>query len=64
MTIFSRWGDVIYERNDFEPNAPGEGWNGYFKGKSLNDGVFIYQVELLLVNGAEKMYAGDVLLMK
>jgi gliding motility-associated-like protein len=41
MSIINRWGKVIYETND----AYG-GWNGYYKGNPVEQGVYIYVIEL------------------
>ncbi len=64
MTIYSRWGDIVYQRNNFEPNDLDAGWDGTFGGKELSDGVYIYRIELLLVNGRRETYAGDLALIK
>ncbi len=64
MTIYGRWGDVVYQRTNFEPNDLDLGWDGTFGGKNLNDGVYIYKIELLLVNGRKETYAGDLALIK
>ncbi len=64
MMIFSRWGDVVYQGNGFVPNTPVAGWDGTHGGKELNNGIFIYQIDLMLVNGESRRYMGDILLMK
>lgn len=64
MTIFSRWGEVLYEKRNFSPNDPTFGWDGTAGGKSLNDGVYVYKVALLLADGRMEVYAGDVVLVK
>ncbi|HFC01195.1 MAG TPA: gliding motility-associated C-terminal domain-containing protein, partial [Phaeodactylibacter sp.] len=42
MKIFSRWGELLFETNDPAMDA---GWDGTFKGKDVQVGVFIYVVE-------------------
>ncbi|MEO0776014.1 MAG: gliding motility-associated C-terminal domain-containing protein [Bacteroidota bacterium] len=64
MLIYSRWGDVVYQGLGLSTNTASEGWNGTLAGEELNDGVFIYQIDLRLVNGETRRYTGDVLLMK
>lgn len=41
MSILNRWGDVLYETQDVY-----YGWNGYFKGNPVMQGVYIYVIEL------------------
>jgi gliding motility-associated-like protein len=42
LQIFSRWGELIYENFNFDINDATIGWNGEFKGKPMNPGVFVY----------------------
>jgi gliding motility-associated-like protein len=46
LSIFNRWGELVYETNDLQ-----NGWNGTFKGKNQPIDVYIYFSEGLLVNG-------------
>ena len=40
--IFDRWGELIFESTD-----PAEGWDGTFKGKPSNPGVYIYSIRYI-----------------
>lgn len=64
LKIFDRWGNQVFEKLDFPPNVPEEGWNGRFKGQHLNPGVFIYIFSLQLSTGEELLLKGDVTLVK
>jgi PKD repeat protein len=59
MKIFNRWGIQIFESND--PNC---GWNGYFKGRICDEGVFTYKVEGVFETGQSFMKVGDVTLLR
>lgn len=41
MTIINRWGAILYETQDVY-----NGWDGYFKGNPVLQGVYIYVIEL------------------
>lgn len=41
LTIWNRWGELIFETND-----EAEAWNGSTDGGPVQDGVYIWQVEL------------------
>lgn len=43
LTIFDRWGQVV-----FETNLPDEGWDGNIKGKPASAGVYVYQLSYRL----------------
>ena len=38
--IFNRWGELVYNGNSID-----EGWDGNFRGKPVNSGVYIYIVK-------------------
>jgi gliding motility-associated-like protein len=41
MTIFNRWGEILFESYNFET-----GWNGHFgDGGLVKDGVYVWQIE-------------------
>ena len=62
--IFNRWGVVVYEKINAQPNDENSAWDGYFKGKAMNPGVFIYTAEIEFIDGRKQLYKGDVTLMK
>ncbi len=62
--VFDRWGEMVFERNDFQPNEPSTGWDGYFKGKKMNPAVYIYFTEVEFIDGQVKIFKGDVTLVR
>lgn len=62
--IFNRWGEVVYEKNDFMPNDAAAGWDGTFKGQKLNVDVYVYLIEILCDNNTLLTYKGNVALIK
>jgi gliding motility-associated-like protein len=57
--IFDRWGTLVFETTDIN-----EGWDGRYKGKNLNTGVFVYYVEVLCSNGKMAPIVGNVTLLR
>jgi gliding motility-associated-like protein len=64
MRIFSRWGEVIYQRNNFKANDPSKGWDGSFKGQKMNADAFVYTIEVICDNQAEMTFKGSVTLIR
>ncbi|MEM1215964.1 MAG: gliding motility-associated C-terminal domain-containing protein, partial [Bacteroidota bacterium] len=64
MLIFNRWGEPIYEKYDFAPGIPEEGWDGTYRGQPLNAAVFVYYLEVEFSDGEVVLFKGDVLLIK
>ena len=62
--IFNRWGETVFELYDFQPNDPGQGWDGTFRGERMNAGVFAYFAEVEFEDGAVILFDGDVILMR
>ncbi len=64
MRIFNRWGDLVYERKDLPFGDESTGWDGRFKGKLLNSGVYVFLLEMEFINGDVRRYSGDITLLR
>lgn len=64
LTIFDRWGNLIYSKKNFLPNQMGEGWNGQMNGTDVKQDVYLFQFEVLFTNGERKIVGGDILLLR
>ncbi|HMO63278.1 MAG TPA: PKD domain-containing protein [Ferruginibacter sp.] len=64
LRIFSRGGQLVFEKNNFRPNDPGNGWNGQYKGRPLGDDVFVYTVDFVCENNQGAALNGNVYLLK
>lgn len=64
FSVYSRWGELVFEAKNFQPNNTQNGWDGTFKGEIAADGIYIYMVEVLFLDGEIGIYKGDVTLMK
>ncbi|GEM_PF-5416607 len=62
--VYDRWGNLMYEANHFDPLDENFGWNGRYKGKLMDNGVFIYFAIVKFVDGTEEELKGDVTLTK
>ena len=62
--IFDRWGTHIFESFNFMLDSSTDWWEGRYKGKELNSGVFVYLIEIELQSGKTKVFNGAVLLIK
>jgi len=64
MRIFNRWGEIVFEKNEFAANDPSSGWNGMFKGKIASPDVYIYTMEILCENNTIIPVKGNVTLLR
>ena len=59
LKIFSRWGDLIFEALDFSPDDSRGHWDGKYRNRSVQSGVYVYQVEGKPANGVNLLEGGD-----
>jgi gliding motility-associated-like protein len=64
MKVFDRWGEKVFEGADLRPNDLSQGWDGTFRGKPMNPGVFGYLAELEFANGIVLTYNGSLTLVR
>ncbi|MCS6929166.1 MAG: gliding motility-associated C-terminal domain-containing protein [Saprospiraceae bacterium] len=64
MFIANRWGEIVYEQNNFQPNIPGLGWDGSFRGQEAPPDVYLFWAELLLWDGRTEVVSGSVALVR
>ncbi|NNE26372.1 MAG: hypothetical protein HKN09_05975, partial [Saprospiraceae bacterium] len=45
---------------DADPNLEEVYWDGYFNGKPVLPGVYVYMTDLLLEDDEQALYVGDI----
>jgi CHU_C Type IX secretion signal domain len=61
LRIYDRWGELVWEDRDMPLNSDGsQGWNGTFRGKKVNPGVFAFVAYIRFVDKEVIQYTGDV----
>ncbi|MEZ4988300.1 MAG: gliding motility-associated C-terminal domain-containing protein [Saprospiraceae bacterium] len=64
LTVWDRWGGIVFQANDWPINSERHGWNGMARNQPLDPGVFVYMIELKLTNGSRVTHSGNVLLIR
>ena len=62
--IFNRWGEVVFEKTNFNANDASSGWDGTFKGAKLNPDVFVYTIDIMCENNTMLSYKGNIALIR
>ncbi len=57
--VFDRWGTQLVSTDD--PNFT---WDGYFKGKALQSGVYVYQMDIQFKNGDIENKSGNITIVR
>ncbi len=62
--IFTRWGEQIYDEQNFLPNDMQFGWDGESNGRNVGSGIYIWMAEIDFIDGERIVYSGDVALVR
>ena len=62
LQIFDRYGELVFSKSDFAPNADYQGWDGSFRGQPAAADVYIYVAKVEYATGATEIYKGDMTL--
>jgi len=64
--IFDRWGELMHSAENLGINGS-DGiriWDGEFNNEPMQPGVYVYLVDVLLINGENLLFRGDVTLIR
>ena len=65
MQIYDRWGNQVYNQDQLHVSTAVDFWDGTYKNKDLNSGVFIYTLKATLANGIDEIVrSGDITLIR
>lgn len=64
LRIFNRWGEVVFEQQNFPVNNPVYGWDGKYKGNKPAPDVYVYQVEVFCENSQVVRFEGNIALIQ
>jgi gliding motility-associated-like protein len=64
IRVFNRWGEVVFEQNNFPVNNAAFGWDGKYKGNKPQPDVYVYQVEVFCENSEVIRFEGNIALIQ
>jgi PKD repeat protein len=53
MSVFNKWGQLLWETTKLDDSAPQEGWDGTYKGQEQPQGVYYWKVDIKFINGSD-----------
>lgn len=62
--VYDRWGELIYEDLDLPVNDTNRGWDGTFRGKACEPGVYVWTLEVEYTDGAIDSFFGNTTLIR
>ncbi len=60
VSVYDRWGNLIFTQSDLEYTSSDYGWDGTYNGDIVEQGVYVYLFQLTLVNDEKINLVGDV----
>jgi gliding motility-associated-like protein len=64
LSIYDRWGALVFQDFNFLPNDQNRAWDGTMRGEPFNPGVYVYKLIARYIDGKTFIQAGDVTLIK
>ncbi|MHB1920823.1 MAG: PKD domain-containing protein [Chitinophagaceae bacterium] len=62
--IYNRWGQLVFEKDNFNINDKSAGWDGTFKGQILSPDVYVYESEMVCDTDEPFLIKGNVTLLR
>jgi gliding motility-associated-like protein len=62
--IYNRYGEMVFKRDNFQPNDEYLGWNGTKSEVKLSNDTYLYSIVLVLKNGGELVKQGTFMLIR
>ena len=62
--VFDRHGALVHQAANFQPETESAAWNGRFRNREMNQGVYVYWAELEFIDGERVIVKGDVSLLR
>lgn len=64
LRIFNRWGQIVFEKQNFAVNDASAGWNGSYNNQKPLADVYVYQLEIWCDNSTVVRFDGNVALLQ
>jgi len=64
FNVYNRWGLLIHQANNFAGNTNGNWWDGTYKNKEQNLGVYLYYIKVVYSDGRDETFKGNVTLVR
>lgn len=62
--IYNRWGELLFQSNNFMPNDPNYAWDGTYQGDGPKPDVYVYVVDAVCSTGQPVLIKGDVTIVR
>lgn len=60
LSVYDRWGNLVFHNENFPSNVPEEGWSGILSGRNVASGVYIWIALVENKDGSQRKYQGNI----
>ncbi|MCZ2100313.1 MAG: gliding motility-associated C-terminal domain-containing protein [Chitinophagales bacterium] len=64
LSVYDRWGSLVFHNENFPSNVPEEGWDGTLYGRDLPTGVYVWIAVVENKEGTQSRYQGDITIIR
>ncbi|MDF1696035.1 MAG: gliding motility-associated C-terminal domain-containing protein [Saprospiraceae bacterium] len=64
IKIYDNWGGLLFVKEQMVPGDESQGWQGTIDGKNVEQGVYLVEALVTLVDGSKVTYIGDLTLIR
>ena len=64
LAIYDRWGNALHRAGPGDVLEVSTGWDGTYQGRLLDPGVYVYTVLIGFPDGSERLYKGELTLLR
>jgi len=64
MRVYDRWGELVFREDNYQVDDVIGGWDGTFKGKQMQAGVYVFIAHLRQLDGKKLIKSGEVILIR
>jgi gliding motility-associated-like protein len=62
--VYNRWGNLVFDVKNAQPNDPSTAWNGILRGMALPPDMYIYKGIIEYKNGKKEVFQGEIALVR
>ena len=62
LSIYNRWGNLVYKNRTALLSDISSGWDGYMDGQLLSSGPYLWVAKIEFINGQQETLSGDFIL--
>lgn len=60
LSVYDRWGNLMFTTKDIPAGSIEDGWNGTFQGRDVGPGVYVWIAEIVYKDDSEEVATGDI----